>query len=63
MALPHLAPARAAIVQLSVPVIAASGGALVLGETVTARFAAAAATILGGILLALVARRGSRPGP
>ena len=56
-ALPHLAPARAAIVQLSVPVIAASGGALVLGESVTARFAAASAAILGGILLALLAKR------
>ena len=56
-ALPHLAPARAAIVQLSVPVIAAAGGALVLGELVTARFAGATAAILGGILIALVVKR------
>ena len=56
-ALPQLAPARAAIVQLSVPVIAAAGGALVLGEVVTARFAGATAAILGGILVALLAKR------
>lgn len=56
-ALPHLAPARAAIVQLAVPVIAASGGALVLGEVVTVRFAGATAAILGGILIALLAKR------
>jgi drug/metabolite transporter (DMT)-like permease len=55
-ALPSLAPARAAIVQLSVPVLAASGGALVLGETVTFRFAAATAAILGGIAIALLGR-------
>jgi drug/metabolite transporter (DMT)-like permease len=56
-ALPHLAPARAAIVQLSVPVLAAAAGAVVLGEVVTVRLAAASAAILGGIAIALLARR------
>ena len=56
-ALPHLAPARAAIVQLSVPVIAAVGGVVVLGESITPRLAGATAAILGGIALALAARR------
>jgi len=56
-ALPHLAPARAAIVQLAVPVIAAAGGAAILGESVTLRLTGATAAILGGIALALAARR------
>jgi drug/metabolite transporter (DMT)-like permease len=56
-ALPHLAAARAAIVQLSVPVLAAAGGVIALGEVVTLRLAGAAAAILGGVAIALVARR------
>ncbi len=56
-ALPHLAPTRAAIVQLSVPVIAAAGGVVVLGESVSVRLAGATVAILGGIALALAARR------
>ena len=56
-ALPRLAPARAAIVQLAVPVLAAAGGAAVLGEPVTLRLAGAAALIVGGIALAMVAKR------
>ncbi|MGH8373286.1 MAG: DMT family transporter [Gammaproteobacteria bacterium] len=46
----------AAIVQLSVPVIAALGGILLLGETLTLRLVLASLAILGGIALA-VARR------
>jgi drug/metabolite transporter (DMT)-like permease len=56
-ALPHLAPVRAAIVQLAVPVVAAAGGALLLGELVTVRLVGATAAILGGIALALLAKR------
>ena len=56
-ALPHLAPTRAAIVQLSVPVLAATGGALVLGESVTLRLVGATAVILGGIAIVLAAKR------
>jgi drug/metabolite transporter (DMT)-like permease len=47
--------ARAAAVQLSVPVITAIGGILLLGEWVTLRLVLASAAILGGI--ALVIRR------
>ena len=56
-ALPQLAPSRAAIVQLSVPVIAAAGGVVVLGESTTIRLAGATALILGGIAIALAAKR------
>ncbi|MDQ3340871.1 MAG: DMT family transporter [Myxococcota bacterium] len=56
-ALPSLAAVRAAIVQLSVPVLAAASGALVLHETVTLRLAVATGLIIGGIALALLAKR------
>lgn len=56
-ALRDLSSARAALVQLAVPVLAAFGGVLALGETLTPRLAACGATILGGIALALCARR------
>jgi len=51
-ALPHLTAARAAVLQLSVPVIAAAGGVLLLGEVLTARLVVAGAAILAGIALA-----------
>lgn len=54
-ALPSLKATVAATVQLSVPVIAAAGGVLLLGETLTLRLAACSVAILGGI--ALVVRR------
>ncbi|NNE10444.1 MAG: DMT family transporter [Gemmatimonadetes bacterium] len=54
-ALPALQAAQAATVQLSVPVIAALGGIVLLGESMTPRLAIAAVAILGGI--ALVIRR------
>jgi len=44
-------------VQLSVPVIAAAGGVLLLGEPLTARLAASAVAILGGIALVVSAKR------
>jgi len=47
---------RAATVQLSVPVIAAFGGVLFLGESISARLALASAAILGGIALVLASR-------
>ena len=55
-ALPSLKPATAAIVQLLVPVIAASAAVVLFGETVSARFAVAAAAILGGVALAILPR-------
>ena len=51
-ALPHLTAARAAVLQLSVPVLAAAGGVLLLGEVLTARLVVAGAAILAGIALA-----------
>jgi len=52
-ALPALKATTAATVQLSVPVIAALGGIVFLGETVTLWFALASASILGGIALVI----------
>ena len=56
-ALPGLRAASAASVQLSVPVIAALGGALLLGETLTLRLLLAATAILGGIAMVIGSRR------
>lgn len=55
-ALPHLTATRAAIVQLSVPVIAALGGVLLLGEQPTWRLALASAATLGGVAMVLAQR-------
>ena len=49
-----LSATRAAVVQLSVPVLAAAGGAVFLGETVTARLVLSSVGILGGIALAVI---------
>ena len=57
MALPALKATVAATVQLSVPVIAAVGGILLLGEHVTPRLVLASAAILGGIALVVVTKR------
>lgn len=53
-ALPALKAVGAGTVQLSVPVIAAAGGILFLGEPITLRFALATAAVLGGIALVIV---------
>ena len=53
-ALPKLKPMEASIVQLSVPIIAAFGGIILLGETLTLRLFLAALAVLGGILLVTV---------
>ena len=52
-ALPGLKATSAATVQLSVPVIAAIGGILFLGESLTLRLVLASAAILGGIALVI----------
>jgi drug/metabolite transporter (DMT)-like permease len=46
----------AATVQLSVPVIAALGGIVFLGESVTPRLVLASVAILGGIALVILKR-------
>ena len=56
-ALPALKATSAATVQLSVPVIAALGGIVLLGEALTTRFVLASAAILGGIALVILERR------
>ena len=50
--LPQLGAARAAVAQLTVPVIAALGGAVLLAEVPDLRFWLAAALVLGGVALA-----------
>jgi drug/metabolite transporter (DMT)-like permease len=50
-ALPGLKAASAATVQLSVPVLAATGGILLLGEPITLRYVLASVAVLGGIAL------------
>jgi drug/metabolite transporter (DMT)-like permease len=54
-ALRGLTPLRAAVLQLAVPVLAAAGGIVLLGERLTLRLAGAGAIVLGGIALAVVA--------
>jgi drug/metabolite transporter (DMT)-like permease len=56
-ALRGLARSEAAIVQLTVPLIAAAGGMLFLAEPLSARFAIASAAILGGVALVLLRRK------
>lgn len=58
--LPRLPSATASVAQLSVPVIAALGGIVLLGEAVSLRFLIASALVLGGITLSLVPRRQTR---
>lgn len=69
-ALPLLSGTRAAVVQLTVPVLAALAGVVLLGEAVTLRLAIAGLVILGGVTLSILGRAGmpassprSRPGP
>ena len=56
-ALRGLTATRAATAQLAVPALAGAGGVLLLGEPVTMRLVLAALFILGGVALALQARR------
>jgi drug/metabolite transporter (DMT)-like permease len=55
-ALKSLPVTRAGLVQLSVPVIAAAGGVIFLGEALTIRLISASAVILGSVVLAIAAR-------
>ena len=51
---------QAATVQLSVPVIAAAGGIVFLGETLSARLLVASMAILGGVALVVIDKPASR---
>ena len=55
--LPALKATTAATVQLSVPVLAALGGIVFLGEAVTLRLGLASLAILGGIALVVLQKR------
>jgi len=56
-ALAGLKAASAATVQLSVPVLAATGGILLLGEPITLRYVIASVAVLGGIFLVVIEKR------
>jgi drug/metabolite transporter (DMT)-like permease len=56
-ALPGLKAASAATMQLSVPVLAAAGGILFLGESITLRFLLASIAVLGGIALVVIEKK------
>lgn len=56
--LPRLGAARAAVAQLTVPIIAALGGAVLLAELPGLRFWLASALVLGGVALASLPYRG-----
>jgi drug/metabolite transporter (DMT)-like permease len=62
-ALPALRAAKAATVQLSVPVIAALGGVVFLAEPVTLRLVFASAAILGGIALVILEKQSVQDAP
>ncbi len=55
---PQISPAVAAIVQLSVPVIAIAAGIILLSEVANLRLLLGASFVLGGIALAVTRRRG-----
>lgn len=56
-ALPGLRASQAATVQLSVPILAALGGSLLLGEALGLRLLLSAVAVLGGIALVLGSRQ------
>lgn len=62
-ALPALKATHAATVQLSVPVIAAIGGVVTLGEPISMRLVVASVAILGGIALVILEKRQTRGAP
>jgi drug/metabolite transporter (DMT)-like permease len=59
-ALSGLKTASAATVQLSVPVLAATGGILVLREPITMRYMLASVAVLGGIALVVATPHSQR---
>ena len=60
-ALPALGSARAGTLQLTVPVLAAAGAAVFLGERVTLRLVGAGAAILAGVALSVARPRPAPP--
>ena len=54
--LPQIGPSTAAVVQLSVPIIAIVAGAVLLGEVISISVIVAAGFVVGGIGLAVTKR-------
>ncbi len=59
--LPTLGATRAAVAQLSAPVIAILGGAMLLGEVITGRILIATVIVLGGIALSVLGQKAKKP--
>ncbi|MCV6609381.1 MAG: DMT family transporter [Amphritea sp.] len=57
IALKGLSGTQAAVVQLSVPIIAAAGGVVFAGESIDMRLITSALLVLGGILLVILGKR------
>jgi len=55
--LPNLKASSAAVVQLSAPVLVATGGILLLGEPITLRYVIASIAVLGGIFLVVIEKQ------
>lgn len=55
--LPRLQASVAAVAQLTVPVIALAGGALLIGEGISTRLVLASFLVLGGVLLSILPQR------
>jgi drug/metabolite transporter (DMT)-like permease len=62
-ALRHLSATRAAVVQLLVPILAAIGAVVWLGETVSTRLLVTSAALLGGVALTIRDRAALRTMP
>lgn len=60
--LPKLERTVAALLQLTVPVIAVAGGAVLIGEEITLRLVLASLVILGGVAIGLIGPRQRRIG-
>ena len=61
--LPRIRASSAAVVQLSAPVIAATGGILLLSEPITLRYVIASIATLGGIFLVVIEKQRGPIGP
>jgi drug/metabolite transporter (DMT)-like permease len=59
----RLSVTQAAVAQVGVPVIAAAGGVILLGEPLSVRLLVAGAAVLGGIGLVLSSRQDAAPAP
>ena len=57
--LPQLSVSTAAVAQLTVPILAVIGGALLLGEELSVKLAVSAVLVLGGVALSLYRTKGS----